>query len=390
MSNEERGTSNEFKNRNSPWGRRGSHRFHNGNCVPTSSTRLRSLFSSTRYSSLIAYYFLLAVLAALLAVGCDGRREHVITGRTMGTTYSVTVVAGYFGSIAGLQEKIDRRLEEINQSMSPYLNDSEISRFNRFRQTGKEFRVSADFLYVMRAAAQIYKFSDGAWDGTVNPLVDLWGFGRAGSGNKVPPAEKIAALLGDIGFDKIEIRDSGALIKRQASVTLDLSSIAKGFGVDQVAGVVRAAGFTDFIVEIGGEVVASGIRPDGRPWRVGISRPKPEAGLDEIYKVVSLKDRALATSGNYRQFFMQDGRRYSHLIDPRTGYPVADRVVSVSILADTCTLADGLSTAVMVMGAERGLALINRLEGVEGLIVVENPDGSLTDGTSKRWQAYAD
>ena len=206
----------------------------------------------------------------------------------------------------------------------------------------------------------------------------------------MPPAGKIAALLGDIGFDKIEIRETGALIKRQASVTLDLSSIAKGFGVDQVAGVVRSAGFTDFLVEIGGEVIAAGFRGDGRPCRVGINRPKPEAGFDEIYKVVSLKDQALATSGDYRQFFVQDGRRYSHIIDPETGYPAAHRVVSASILADTCALADGLATAVMVMGAERGLALIDRLEGVEGLIVVENPDGSLTDGASRGWYAYAD
>ncbi|MGE5255416.1 MAG: FAD:protein FMN transferase [Hyphomicrobiales bacterium] len=330
------------------------------------------------------------LLAVFILVGCDGRSEHVISGRTMGTTYSVTVVTGRFGSIAGLQERIDRRLQEINRSMSPYLPDSEISRFNRFQQTNKEFRISADFLYVMKMADRIYRLSDGAWDGTVNPLVDLWGFGRTGRRDRVPPPGQIAALLGDTGFDKIEIRDSGALVKRRASVTLDLSSIAKGFGVDQVAGVVRAAGFKDFLVEIGGEVITSGVRPDGRSWRVGINRPKAEARADEIYKVVSLKDQALATSGNYRQFFMQDGKRYSHLINPKTGFPVAHSVVSVSILADNCTLADGLATAIMVMGAESGLALIDRLEGVAGLIVVENPDGSLLDLTSRRWRAYED
>jgi thiamine biosynthesis lipoprotein len=398
MSNEQRVTSNESKNRNigvagaASLGRRsfgeggsrddhaGRHRFQ---------VWLRSGLgpSFTRCSLLVARYFLLVVL---ILSGCDGRREHVITGRTMGTTYSLKVVTGYFGSIAGLQEKIDRRLEQINHSMSPYLKDSEISRFNRFQQIGEEFRISADFLAVMKAAAQIYELSDGAWDGTVNPLVDLWGFGRTGRGDQAPAAEKIAALLGDIGFEKIEIRDSGALIKRQASVSLDLSSIAKGFGVDQVAGVVREAGFTDFLVEIGGEVAAAGARPDGRPWRVGINRPKPAAGFDEVYKVVSLKNQALATSGDYRQFFVQDGRRYSHIIDPKTGYPVTHHVVSVSILADTCTRADGLATAVMVMGAEKGLALINRLAGVEGLIVVENPDGSLTDGASRGWHAYED
>ncbi len=301
----------------------------------------------------------------------------------MGTTYAVTVVGGYFGPGAGLQEKIDRRLTEINRTMSPYLTESEISRFNRFQKTGVEFPVSADFLRVMKVAARIHALSEGAWDGTVNPLVDLWGFGRAGRAVQVPPAEKIAAALASVGFNKIEIRDSGALVKHETPVTLDLSSIAKGYGVDQVAEVVRAAGFTDFLVEIGGEVIAAGLRPDGLPWRVGINRPKPEAGTAEVYKVVSLKNQAFATSGNYRQFFVQDGVRYSHIIDPRTGYPVVNRVVSVSILAGDCTLADGLATAVMVMGAERGLALIDRLEGVEGLIITELPDGGLMEHASK-------
>jgi thiamine biosynthesis lipoprotein len=210
-------------------------------------------------------------------------------------------------------------------------------------------------------------------------LVDLWGFGRAGRGDLRPPAAAVAALLNEIGFDKIEIRDSGALVKRQAAVTLDLSSIAKGFGVDQVAEVVRQAGFTDFLIEIGGEVYAAGFRTDGHPWRVGINRPRTEARADEVYKVVALQNQAFATSGDYRNFFVENGVRYSHIIDPTTGYPVANGVVSVSILADNCTLADGLATAVMVMGAEKGLSLINRLDRVQGLIVVELPDGSLRD-----------
>jgi thiamine biosynthesis lipoprotein len=318
-----------------------------------------------------------------LVVGCDSRREHTLTGRTMGTTYAVTVVGGYFGPGAGLQEKIDRRLDEINRSMSPYLTESEISRFNRFQKAGVEFPVSADFLRVMKVAARIHALSEGAWDGTVDPLVDLWGFGRAGRGVQVPAAEKIAAALAFVGFTRIEIRDSGALVKREIPVSLDLSSIAKGYGVDRVADVVRAAGFTDFLVEIGGEVVAAGLRPDGRAWRVGINRPTPGAGAHEVYKVVSLKDHAFATSGDYRQFFVQGGTRYAHIIDPRTGYPAANRVVSVSILAGDCTLADGLATAVMVMGAEKGLALIDRLEGVEGLIIAERPDGSFQEHASK-------
>lgn len=322
---------------------------------------------------------ILCITLFFWAAGCDARREHLIEGRTMGTTYHVKVVTGRLGSVKGLQEKIERRLDEINRSMSPYLPESEISRFNRFQETGAEFPVSADFYRVMQAAARVHALSEGAWDGTVNPLVDLWGFGRAGRGSGPPPADAIASLLGEVGFDAIEIREKGALVKRRASVTLDLSSMAKGYGVDQVADVVRKAGCTDFLVEIGGEAYAAGRRRDGQAWRIGINTPQPDARPDEIYAIVALQDQALATSGDYRNFFVKDGVRYAHIIDPRTGYPVANRVVSASIQGGDCTLADGLATAVLVMGAEKGMALIQRIDGIEGLIVVSRPDGRLED-----------
>jgi thiamine biosynthesis lipoprotein len=349
-------------------------RKHNNHCQP---------FLSRHSLNAIVFFSRFLIVVCLFAAGCDTKREHTLTGRTMGTTYSVKVVTGYFGSVPGLQEKIDQRLDQINRSMSPYLKDSEISRFNRFQEVGIEFPISKDFLHVMQQAARIHALSEGAWDGTVNPLVDLWGFGRTGRADRRPPPEEIAALLDDIGFQKIDVRDSGALVKHQAAVSLDLSSIAKGYGVDQVADEIRRAGFSDFLVEIGGEVYAAGNRPDGRPWRVGINRPKTDARFDQVYKVIALQDQAFATSGDYRNFFVENGVRYSHIIDPRTGCPVRAGVVSVSILADNCTLADGLATAVMVMGVEKGLALINRLEHVEGLIVAELADGSLRDHFSE-------
>ena len=331
---------------------------------------------------------LLVVAAAVLAVwACDLRREHTLTGRTMGTTYAVTVVTGPFGSVAGLQAAIDRRLEEINRSISPYLGDSEISRFNRFDRVGEEFPISADFLRVMRTAARLYDLSGGAWDGTVGPLVDLWGFGRRGSPGRVPAPDAIAALLADVGFDKIEIRDTGALVKRRARISLDLSSVGQGYGVDQIVEILRGAGVTDFLVEVGGEIHAAGARPDGRAWRVGISRPVAGARPEDIYRVVTLRDQSFTTSGDYRQFFIQDGVRYAHHIDPVTGYPVRSGLVSVSILAaDSCAFVDGLGTAVRVMGVEKGLALIERLEGVAGFLVVEAPDGALRDHLSRRMQ----
>jgi thiamine biosynthesis lipoprotein len=322
-----------------------------------------------------------AVLLALLALpGCGPRPQLRLSGRTMGTTWHVTLVGR--GHAPTLQGKIEQRLEEVNQSLSTYREDSEIRRFNRFARVGEEFRVSSDFLRVMKVAARVFELSGGAWDGTVMPLVDLWGFGPAGPVGDPPADEAIAAGLARVGFAKIEIRDSGALVKHDASVTLDLASIAKGYGVDQVAELVRREGFTDFIVEIGGEVRAGGARPDGRPWRVGVSRPRPDARPEEIYRVAFLKDEGFATSGDYHNYFVRDGVRYSHVLDPRSGRPVTNRVVSVSIRAPDCTLADGLATAVMVMGAEAGIALVERLDGVEGLVVVETGDGELRDHPS--------
>ncbi len=302
----------------------------------------------------------------------------------MGTTWHVTVVGR--SSTAGLQDRIERRLEQVNQVFSTYRENSEINRFSRLARAGEPFPVSPDFIAVMRTAARIHELSGGAWDGTVRPLVDLWGFGPLPPRADPPDPKKVEALLREVGFDRIEIRPA-ALVKRAASVTLDLSSIAKGYGVDQVAAVVRDAGFADFLVEIGGEVYASGSRRGGGRWRVGINRPNAEAAADELYRVVALRDAALATSGDYRQFFVRDGVKYSHILDPRTGRPVANGVVSVSVLAPDCTLADGLATAVMVMGVDAGLAAVERLPGVAALVVVEAKDGRLADHASSRFRS---
>jgi thiamine biosynthesis lipoprotein len=307
----------------------------------------------------------------------------------MGTTYHVTVITTGAGSIDGLQAKIEGRLDEVNRNLSTWIEDSEISRFNRLREVGAEFPISEDLLRVMKAAAEIFAASDGAWDGTVRPLVDLWGFGPGGPVPSAPSAERIAAAKAEVGFDMIEIRPLGALVKRHPSVTVDLSSIAKGYGVDAVAEVMRREGFTDFLVEIGGEVYAAGARRDGGAWRVGVNRPDPEADPDEVYRVVPLAGRALATSGDYRSYVLEDGIRRSHVIDPRSGQPVANGVVSASVLAPSCTQADGLATAVMVMGAEAGLALVERLDNVEALVLVERQGGFLEKHASSGFPAQS-
>ena len=340
--------------------------------VPCSAAECR--FMSKKFQTII-----IAIALIFLSSPCEAKREHVVRGRTMGTTYSVKVVTGDLVSIEGVKAKIDRRLEDINRSMSTYQKDSEISRFNRFNKVGQKFKISNDFFQVMKAGQKIHRLSNGAWDGTVNPLVDLWGFGRGGRQNKIPPKSEIVSLLSEIGFANIEVLSPGFLVKKRAAVTVDLSSIAKGYGVDQVAALLRNLGFKNYLVEIGGEIFAAGHRQDSTSWRIGINRPRVDAAFDAVYAVVALGNQGFATSGDYRNFFEVDGIRYSHVIDPRTGFPVSNGVVSVSIISGNCTMADGIATAVLVMGVKKGLEMIDRLDGVEGLIVVEHNNGKLTD-----------
>ncbi|MCG6911789.1 MAG: FAD:protein FMN transferase [Deltaproteobacteria bacterium] len=315
----------------------------------------------------------------MILQGCSAKKEVVFSGRTMGTTYHIKAVAGYFIWTADLKTKIDACLVDINQSMSTYIQDSEISRFNRFEKIDAPFFVSDGFLDVIRTAEKLYKITGGAWDGTVKPLVDLWGFGKPGRQGGLPDAEAIESRLKTVGFDRIEISDEGYVKKQHADTTLDFASIAKGYGVDRVSGLLKSEGIADFIVEIGGEVVASGRRKDGRPWHVGVNMPDKDASRSALYGVVDLSDRAMATSGDYRNFFEKDGVMYSHIIDPRTGYPVRNGVVSATVITRDCMLADGLATAVMVMGHEKGLALLERMPGVEGMVIVREADNRLVD-----------
>jgi thiamine biosynthesis lipoprotein len=330
---------------------------------------------------------IIALMILILPATSDANHEHLLEGRTMGTTYHITVVAGASQDLGDLKEKIDGRLDEINRVFSTYIKDSEISRFNAWSRAGKKFQVSDDFIKVMKAGRRIYALSEGAWDGTVNPLVDLWGFGATRREIRMPAAGEIKALLPEIGFDRIEVKEPNFLVKNPASLTLDLNSIAKGFAVDEVARLIAAAGFKNYLVEIGGEIYAAGVRADGEKWRVGINMPRKDAAINEVYKVVSISNQAFATSGDYRNFFELNNVRYSHVIDPRTGYPVSNGVVSVSVIAADCTLADGLSTALMVMGSERGIELVNRLPNVECLMVVQKTEGKLVDFYSTGFQA---
>ncbi|MFC1856692.1 FAD:protein FMN transferase [Thermodesulfobacteriota bacterium] len=322
-------------------------------------------------------YILVLLFFCHNLTGCIPKKEVLFSGKTMGTFYHVKIATQFFKNTRGLKQKIENRLEDINIKMSTFRNASEISRFNDTIPKGKRFYISDEFFDVMTVADEIFKMTNGAWDGTVKPLMVLWGFGSSGPKERLPMQKEIEKAIQDVGFHLIEISANKFLVKKRTAVSLDLASIAKGYGVDVIAELIREHGFQNYLVEIGGEVYASGRRKDGQPWKVGINRPRKEAPIGEIYKIVTLTDKALATSGDYRKFFEMDGKHYSHIIDPRTGYPVSNGVVSVSIMADRCTFADGLATAVMVMGLEKGLVLINKLAHVEGMIVVAGKNGEL-------------
>ena len=332
----------------------------------------------------ITAIFLLSFV--FLFAGCGMKKQFEFSGKTMGTTYHVKFVAEYLQNTKLLKEEIDMRLDEINKSMSTFRKDSEISRFNALQTVGEKFQISDDFYNVMTVAKKIYEETGGAWDGTVKPLVDLWGFSKSENKHTIPEKTQIAAILSDIGFNNIEIFADHYLAKKNKSITLDLASIAKGYGVDQVATLIRANDINNFLVEIGGEVFAAGLRKDGKKWRIGINKPQENAPIDQVYKVVELRDRGFATSGDYRNYFEVNQKRFSHIIDPKNGYPVDNGVVSVSIIADTCTFADGLATAVMVLGYKKGLDLVNRLDNTECFIVTQSKDGNLIDHSSKGFQ----
>ena len=307
-----------------------------------------------------AYAASLAVCCILWSAGCgrnDGKTV-TITGETMGTTYTVKV-SGWpkDRNIADVKAEIKKRLATVNDQMSTWQKDSEISRFNQSRSTD-EFTVSPATVTVVQEAARISILSDGAFDVTVGPLVNLWSFGPENRPKKIPTDAEIAQRMQTTGNRHLRFQAKPpALWKTIPELTVDLSAIAKGHGVDVIAGYLESLRVGGYMVEIGGEVRCKGTKADGSPWTIGIQSPD---GNKKPARVVRLKNQAMATSGDYRNYFEHDGQRYSHTIDPRTGKPVTHKLVSVSVIAETCKAADAWATALMVLGPEAGYNLAKK------------------------------
>ncbi|MEN0109441.1 MAG: FAD:protein FMN transferase [Planctomycetota bacterium] len=336
-------------------------------------------------------------LAALVAIGCSSgdvseneTRVWTLSGPTMGTRYAVSLVGGDEAAAQSLKAKIDLRLAELNRRMSTYDPGSELSRFNASREAGGWFAVSGETATVVAYAVAVADQSGGAFDPTIGPVVNLWGFGPGDAVDRPPEAARIDAALAAVGYGGIETRvGPPALRKASGEAYVDLSAVAKGYGVDAVCEVVAAAGYTSFMVEIGGEVRAAGRKPNGASWRIGVERadePLRFEGGRRLQEVVPLSDRALATSGDYRNFFEHDGVRYSHTIDPRTGRPVTHALATVSVLAETCMEADAIATALLVLGPTEGYDwAVER--GVAALLVERSAEGQLRERATPAWSA---
>ncbi|WP_261925034.1 FAD:protein FMN transferase [Shewanella sp. NFH-SH190041] len=295
---------------------------------------------------------------AFFVSGCSAPVEQIsLTGNTMGTTYHIKVVPNdKLPDPALLQAEIDMALEKVNDQMSTYRPNSELSRFNQLA-LAQSVTVSPDTVKVINEGLKLHKITDGALDITLGPLVNMWGFGPDARPTHIPSQAEIAAVKAKTGVDGIRVVGN-RLEKLKPNLYVDLSSIAKGFGVDKVAHILDKYGVKGYLVEIGGEVSVKGTKADGEPWRIAVEQPT----MDEraVQQIIEPGTMAMATSGDYRNYYEEDGQRFSHIIDPRTGYPVQHKLASVTVMNKSCMVADGYATAMMVLGTQASLALAEK------------------------------
>jgi len=300
----------------------------------------------------------LHVLCALLIVvlatlsSCDRQQEIKFAGETQGTTYHVTI-AKTTSSLdsAELQQRVEQRLHEIDLALSNYRDDSELSKFNR-APAGEWIDLGRDMNSVLNVSQQMSTESQGAFDITVAPLVNLWGFGPHKKTETIPSEADIASAKSRVDYRNIELDPTQHRARKRQMLTIDVNGIAQGYSVDQLADVLSALGCTDFLVEVGGELRLVGHNPEGKLWRIGIEKPTDD--LVEVQQPVFASGVGVTTAGDYHDYFEKDGVRYSHTIDPRSGRPIAHRLASVTVIAASATLADGYDTVLEVLGPEQG------------------------------------
>ncbi len=314
----------------------------------------------------------LSCFALILLAGCGDQREQVyLNGPTMGTSYNIKYISkDGLPKSEDVHAEIDKRLELVNDQMSTYRKDSELSRFNQSKEL-TPFTVSKDTATVIKEAIRLNKVTLGALDVTVGPLVNLWGFGPEARPEVVPTDEELNARRKIVGIQHLEATET-TVTKDIPELYVDLSTIAKGWGVDVVANYLEELGITDYMVEVGGEMRVKGKNKENVAWRIAIEKPS----VDEraIQEIIEPGHHAVATSGDYRIYFEKEGIRYSHIINPITGYPISNKVVSVTVLDKSSMTADGLATGLMLLGEEQGIEVANK-HNIPVFMIVKTKDG---------------
>ena len=309
-------------------------------------------------------WLFLVCLFTILSISCAEKEFYEFSGKTMGTDYTIKYSAK-LPNQSNNKDKVDQLLEDINNQMSTYISDSEISRFNTFNDT-TWFAISDEFAYVVTSSFKYYEISNGLYDITVMPLVNLWGFGPE-IFLDIPSKTQIDSVLQFVSQDLIEI-DGNKIRKKDPRVQIDLSSIAKGYAVDKI---IEILDYKNIMVEIGGEVRTIS---NGKIWQIGVSTPSISNFNNDVEYIVPITNHSLATSGNYRNFY--DKTFYHHEINPLSGYPIQSSLGSISILTNTsCMEADGLSTALYMMDTKEVKNFLDK-SNFEGLMIVQNEDGS--------------
>lgn len=318
------------------------------------------------------------LIAACYPFGSGSVEVRTLWGYAIGTSYTIRVVTTE-RQAKKLDSDIRSALNRINDSMSTYLPRSELSRFND-APVGEWVRLSDDFYRVLALSMEIADTSNGAFDPTIGPLVDLWGFGPIPRTDRRPSDDQIQAVRQEVGYQAIELDEARQSARKLEPRSLDLSAIAKGHATDLAADIIEEAGIEHYLVEIGGELRINGQKPDGTKWRVAIETPDSRQGF---YRILELSSGAMATSGDYRNFFEEEGVRYSHTIDPTTGAPISNSLASVTVLADSSALADAYATVFTVLGAEKSLLLADKLN--MSLFIIERTDDGFEASQSRRF-----
>lgn len=327
-----------------------------------------------------------AITSSLLLSGCQQSTTYdYIQGETMGTSYHISFQKPKDVDEEAIKQAIDKRLQEINISMSTYMEDSTISKFNRLK-AGESIQVDPDFIQVLQDSKQVYQQSAGAFDPTVMPLINLWGFGSVMTAERLqnpPSPDEIQAAKSLLDFEGIKLSGT-TLTKDKDHVELDFSAVAKGYGVDVIAEVLhKDYKINNYMVEIGGEVSTSGVNQKAQPWQIAIDAPVIDSTVTERLTLAAIRQPnspnklRLATSGNYRNSIIFNGRRYSHTIDPTTGQPIAGGAPSVTVVADSVSLADAWATALTAMTYEQALA--NATDKNLAVLFVIPKDGKIHD-----------